>query len=161
MEGTKTPLSSGDKILIKQSWSQFTSTGSLADVGVPMFAKLFADYPDVKTLFSFMREGGGSLESEAVRNHAEGVMGVVGTAVESIDNLEGLVPTVRSLGAKHYTYGAQTAHLGPVGECLLYAMEKKLKEKFTNETKLAWLKLYDVISVAFQDGLEEEGRKQG
>ncbi|XP_033735169.1 neuroglobin-like isoform X2 [Pecten maximus] len=161
MEGTKNPLSSVDKTLIKKSWTEFTNTGSLADIGTPMFVKLFTDYPDVKTIFSFMKEGGGSIESEAVRNHAEGVMGVVGTAVEAIDNLDGLVPTVRSLGAKHYTYGAQAAHLGPVGECLLYAMEKELNEKFTLETKAAWLKLYSTISVAFQEGLEEEGRKQG
>ncbi|XP_069118623.1 neuroglobin-like [Argopecten irradians] len=161
MEGTKSPLVAVDKALIQKSWAQFTSSGSLADIGTPMFVKLFTDYPDVKTIFSFMKEGGGSIESEAVREHVEGVMGVVGTAVEAIDNLEGLVPTVRSLGAKHYTYGAQTAHLGPVGECLLHAMEKQLKDNFDSATKTAWIKLYGVISVAFQEGLEEERRKQG
>lgn len=38
-------------------------------------------------------------------------MGIVETAVQSIDKLSELIPVVQDLGAKHYPYGAQAAHL--------------------------------------------------
>ncbi|KAK3092625.1 hypothetical protein FSP39_005094 [Pinctada imbricata] len=155
-EQMNTIISDRQKALVTESWKSFTKHGDLPDLGIPMFLKLFEDHPEVKSLFSFMRAEGISSKHPQFRRHANRVFEMIGSAVGSIDDLDTFGDVLKELGANHYKYGTQSAHLPAVGNALLFALEKELREEFTNEVRNAWLSFYSVVSKCFSDGLEKK-----
>ena len=51
-------------------------------------------------------------------------MQMIEFAVNGLDNLEQLVPTVRELGARHAAYGVEDSHYETVGAALLWTLER-------------------------------------
>jgi nitric oxide dioxygenase len=99
------------------------------------YGRLFEIAPEVKPLFQGdMREQGRKL------------MAAIGMVVNSLERLDGLVPTVQAMGKRHAAYGVQDAHYGQVAEALLWTLEKGLGDAFTPATRQAWTEAYTVLA---------------
>ena len=111
-------------------------------------------------MFRFTREfepGSEELfQSERFRKHAAGVISTVNTAVNMLaPDLDPLIEVLHELGKKHAQYGALPAHYAVVGRALIDTLQKVLGDKFTNEVKTAWARIYDVMSTSMIEGAEE------
>jgi nitric oxide dioxygenase len=75
---------------------------------------------------------------------------MIATAVGGLTDLDRLVPTVKSLGARHAGYGVTAADYAVVGEALLWTLEQGLGEAFKPEVRSAWANVYDVLAATMQ-----------
>jgi hemoglobin-like flavoprotein len=116
--------------------SSFAKVVPIADVAADLFyQRLFEIAPEVKPLFrNDMREQGHKL------------MTTLGIVVNSLRNLEAVLPAVKALAVKHVGYGVAAAHYEPVGAALIWTLEKGLGEDFTPEAKSAWVSTYGALS---------------
>lgn len=119
--------------LVKTSWSQVTP---IADKAAELFyGKLFELDPALKPLFKGdMTEQGRKL------------MKMIGAAVNSLDNLEAVIPAVEKLGERHVDYGVKDEDYDTVGTALLWTLETGLGEGFTPEVKEAWTLTYTALA---------------
>jgi nitric oxide dioxygenase len=99
------------------------------------YGRLFEIAPDVKPLFKGdMAEQGRKL------------MGTLAYVVNGLADLPSILPAASALAKRHVVYGAKPQHYGPVGEALLWTLEKGLGPKWTPETGVAWTKAYATLS---------------
>jgi hemoglobin-like flavoprotein len=129
-EGRMTP----DQItLVQQS---FAKVAPIAPQAAELFyGRLFEIAPEVKPLFKGdMTEQGRKL------------MQVLSLAVNGLDRLPELVPTVQALGRRHAGYGVEDAHYGKVAEALLWTLGQGLGDGFTPAVKDAWVAVYTVLA---------------
>lgn len=113
--------------------SSFAKVVPIADLAADLFYnRLFQIAPEVKPLFrNDMREQGRKL------------MTTLGVVVSGLKNLEAILPAAKALAVKHVGYGA---HYKPVGEALIWTLEKGLGGDFTPEVRSAWLSAYGALS---------------
>lgn len=99
------------------------------------YQRLFTLDPSVRGLFhGDMREQGRKL------------MSTLALVVDSIGQLEILLPMIRELGVRHANYHVQERHYATVSEALLWALEKTVGPSFTPATRLAWMKAYNILA---------------
>jgi nitric oxide dioxygenase len=116
--------------------SSFAKVVPIADVAAELFyGRLFEIAPEVKPLFKGdMREQGRKL------------MSTLGVVVAGLKNLEAVLPAAKALAVRHVGYGVAAADYEPVGEALIWTLNKGLGEGFTPATKEAWLAAYGALS---------------
>ena len=116
--------------------SSFAKVAGIADVAADLFyARLFEIAPEVKPLFrNDMREQGRKL------------MMTLGVVVGGLKNLEAIAPAAKALAVKHVGYGVKAGHYRPVGEALIWTLEKGLGEDFSPKVKDAWIAAYGLLS---------------
>mmetsp|Transcript_3905 Transcript_3905/g.9843 ORF Transcript_3905/g.9843 Transcript_3905/m.9843 type:complete len:108 (-) Transcript_3905:361-684(-) len=102
-------------------------------------------------MFSF-RDDEGLYTSAGLKRHATGVMKTVGVAVDNLDDLEKVVPALKTLGARHVKYGVVEAHYDVVGQALLNTLEKGLGELYTKDVQAAWTHVYSVVASTMKEG---------
>ncbi len=121
--------------------TSFAKVVPIAETAADLFyARLFALDPTLKPLFKGdMKEQGKKL------------MRTLGVAVNGLDNLEQIVPTVQDLGRKHVGYGVQSQHYDTVGAALLWTLEQGLGAAFTKETGEAWGAVYTLLANTMKD----------
>jgi hemoglobin-like flavoprotein len=73
-------------------------------------------------------------------------MDMIGTAVNSLNALDQLIPAVTDLGRRHVAYGVTDEHYASVGSALLWTLERGLGADFTPEVKEAWTTVYGVLA---------------
>jgi nitric oxide dioxygenase len=73
-------------------------------------------------------------------------MSTLGLAVGSLNNLEKILPAVRSLGQRHAGYGVKAEDYQPVAEAFLWTLEHYLGAAFTPELKEAWVIAYTTLA---------------
>lgn len=119
--------------LVKES---FAKVVPIAEQAAELFyGKLFELNPDYKALFKGdMKEQGQKL------------MTMIGTAVNSLDRLEEIVPAVKDLGRRHVDYGVKDEDYAVVGEALIWTLGQGLGDAFTDDVKAAWLEVYTVLA---------------
>jgi hypothetical protein len=76
----------------------------LVFLAVTFYDRLFQIAPEVRPLFKRPITEQGSMLAK-----------MIGLAVQLLDDLTTLVPTLERLSARHVRYGAQISHYGPVG----------------------------------------------
>ena len=120
-------------VLVKQSWAKVMP---IADKAAELFyGKLFETDPELKPLFrGDMKEQGAKL------------MKMINTAVNSLDRLEDIVPSVQNLGRRHVDYGVKDEDYDTVGTALLWTLEQGLGDAFTPDVKEAWATVYGVLA---------------
>ena len=106
--------------------------GTAADL---FYDRLFEIAPEVRALFPQ------DLKEQKVK-----LMSMLGTAVSNLHKLDTILPAVKELGQRHKGYGVTVAHYAPVGEALLWTLEKGLGADFTPEVKAAWTETYTALS---------------
>ena len=116
----------------------FAAVAPIADQAAEMFYnRLFEIAPEARELFK------GDMKSQGNK-----LMKMLATAVAGLNDMDALVPAVQELGRRHVKYGAQPEHYKPVGEALIWTLEKGLGDKFTPAVRNAWVTTYGVLSDA-------------
>ena len=73
-------------------------------------------------------------------------MGMLATAVSNLHQVEKIVPAVQDLGRRHVGYGVTADQYEPVGEALLWTLEKGLGPAFTPQVNEAWTSAYTTLA---------------
>lgn len=125
--------------LVKESWEKVLPIQETA--AELFYNRLFEVYPEVKPYFQGdMKEQGKKL------------MGMINTAVNGLDNLEGLIEPIKDLGKRHVDYGVKQEDYDKVGSSLLWTLEQGLKDEFTPQVKQAWTDTYTTVAKVMIDG---------
>jgi nitric oxide dioxygenase len=116
--------------------STFAEVKPISEKAAELFyGRLFEIAPAVKPLFKGdMAEQGRKL------------MGTLAYVVNGLSDLPAILPAASALAKRHVSYGASKEHYGPVGEALLWTLEKGLGPKWTPEAAAAWTKAYVTLS---------------
>jgi hemoglobin-like flavoprotein len=127
------------KQIVKDSWAQVLP---IKDTAAELFyGRLFEVYPEVRPMFKGdMKEQGDKL------------MTMLNTAVNGLDNLEGLLEPLKHLGAKHKGYGVSAGDYDKVADAFLWTLDKGLGEAFTDDVKDAWVVTYTTVASVMIDG---------
>jgi hemoglobin-like flavoprotein len=106
--------------------------GTAADL---FYDRLFEIAPQVRPLFP-----------EDMTEQKVKLMGMLGTAVTNLHQLETILPAVKALGERHKGYGVTVDHYAPVGAALLWTLEQGLGDDFTPDTREAWTAAYTALA---------------
>lgn len=124
--------------LVQNSWQLVVP---ISDQAAKIFyERLFLVDPALKPLFK------GDL-----REQEKKLMTMIGAAVNSLNNLDLVVPAVQRLGERHAKYGVKDADYATVGGALLWTLEQGLGKAFTPEVKQAWTTVYGVLATTMKD----------
>jgi hemoglobin-like flavoprotein len=125
---------------IKLVQDSFRQVAPIAETAAQLcYARLFELDPDLELLFK------GNLTEQGRK-----LMQMIGLAVNSLDRMEQLLPAVRSLGARHVSYGVRDKDYDTVGQALLWTLRKGLGEAFTPDVEEAWTNVYATLASAMQ-----------
>jgi hemoglobin-like flavoprotein len=97
-------------------------------------------------LFDTMPEASSLFKNTDIKEQGKKLMQMLSVAVAGLTSLNGLVPAVKALGARHVRYGVQDEHYQTVGEALLWTLEQGLGAAFTDEVKEAWALVYSILA---------------
>lgn len=124
--------------LVKDTWAQVVP---ISDKAAELFyGKLFELDPELKSLFN------GDMVEQGKK-----LMKMIGTAVNSLDKLETIVPAVQDLGKRHVDYGVKDEHYDTVAEALLWTLGTGLGDSFTDEVKGAWTETYVTLATVMKE----------
>jgi hemoglobin-like flavoprotein len=128
--------------LVKKTWVMVVP---IADTAAELFyGRLFELEPSYRAMFKRdMSEQGKKL------------MKTINIAVDALDDVEPLVPTLKQMGADHAGYGVVDRDYNVVGAALLWTLEQGLGEAFTDEVKNAWAAVYEVLADTMKSGAAE------
>ena len=105
------------------------------------YARLFTAAPSVRPLFpSDMKAQKTMLLSALVLLR------------KSLRNLDGIVPTLHALGARHVAYGAKPEHYPVVGSALIASMAAIAGPEWKPEYESAWGAAFGAVAGAMIDG---------
>jgi hemoglobin-like flavoprotein len=99
------------------------------------YDRLFEIAPEVRPLFP-----------KDLSGQKKKLMGMLAIAVTNLHQVETIIPAVQDLGRPHVGYGVMEAHYKPVGEALIWTLDKGLGEAFTAEVQGAWLSAYATLT---------------
>jgi hemoglobin-like flavoprotein len=130
MEARMTPR---EVELIKDSFAKVAPISGQA--AALFYGRLFELAPDVRRLFKGdMTEQGRKLMATLV------------VVVNGLANLETILPAASALAKRHVAYGVEPRHYEPVGEALLWTLERGLGAAWTQELAAAWAAAYATLS---------------
>ena len=108
--------------------SSFTKVVPIAHVAADLFyARLFQIAPALRPMFP-----------HNIHNQGRKLMTTLGMVVSSLRSLETIFPAVRTLAVKHVAYGVTADHYAPVGQALIWTLERGRGDAFAPEVKDAW-----------------------
>jgi hemoglobin-like flavoprotein len=119
--------------LVRRSFAKIEPL--VEEAAVLFYARLFELDPDLRSLFKV-----------DIREQGHKLMQIIGFAVDNLDQIDDLVPTLRELGARHVEYGVQDEHYDMVGDALLWTLAKALKTDYTPATNEAWVAVYSLMA---------------
>ena len=99
------------------------------------YGRLFEAAPDVKPLFT------GDMKLQGRK-----LMQMISIAVNAMDRIEEIVPSLQELGKHHEAFGTRPEHYPVVGQTLLGTLATALGESFDAETEAAWTKTYGALA---------------
>ena len=74
------------------------------------------------------------------------LMDMLSASLSLMERPAELAGILENLGASHVTYGVKTSDYETVGKALLTMLEAVLGKQFTDEVRLSWTNLYQLIS---------------
>jgi nitric oxide dioxygenase len=121
---------------VKAVQDSFRLVVPISDQAAALFyGRLFEIAPEIKPLFrGDMAEQGRKL------------MATLGAVVNSLGNLEAILPAASALAQRHVGYGVKAADYVPVGAALLWTLEKGLGERWTPQLAQAWGAAFALLS---------------
>lgn len=123
----------------------FAKVAPIAPTAAALFyGKLFELDPTLKPMFK------GDITEQGAK-----LMKMIGMAVNSLNNLDALVPVVQDLGTRHVDYGVKDKHYDTVGEALIWTLGEGLGEDFTDAVKAAWIETYTVLATVMKEAASE------
>lgn len=116
--------------------SSFSKVAPVADAAAKIFyARLFEIAPHVKPLFR-----------TELTEQGKKLMTTLAVVVNGLKNPEAIIPAAQQLAVRHIDYGVRAEDYAPVGEALIYTLEKGLGDAFTEDVRDAWLATYAIVS---------------
>ncbi|UAA37680.1 hemin receptor [Paraneptunicella aestuarii] len=100
------------------------------------FLHVFSFHPELRPLFT------GDIERQGIM-----FMKVVSMAVNSLYDMDSILPALRELGKRHIEYGVQPHHYAAIRESFIWILKRELAEGFTEEVEQAWGCVFDLIAV--------------
>lgn len=128
--------------LVKESWEKVRPISETA--AELFYRKLFELDPALKDLFT------GDMTEQGKK-----LMAILNTAVNSLDNLESIVPAVQDMGKRHVAYGVKDSDYDTVGEALIWTLHKGLEDAFTPKVKASWIETYTVVATTMKEAAGE------
>jgi hemoglobin-like flavoprotein len=128
--------------LLEQSFAAVKA--SRTDFPKTFYANLFADYPEVESLFANAR-----MEEQGKKLFAS-----LELTIDSLRKPDVLTATLKGLGTRHIKYGVLPKHYPMVGSSLLKSLESALGTDWTAEVKQAWIEAYTAVTQLMLDGSE-------
>ncbi|MGE3066607.1 MAG: globin family protein [Hyphomicrobiaceae bacterium] len=126
---------------IKLVQDSFKSVEPIAMQAADLFyGRLFEIAPEVRPLFP----------SDLTAQKGK-LMSMISTAVTNLHQVEKIVPAVQDLGRRHVAYGVTSAHYKPVGEALIWTLDKGLGPAFTQQIKDAWVAAYTTLATVMTE----------
>jgi nitric oxide dioxygenase len=121
---------------VKLIQDSFAKVAPISEQAAALFyERLFEIAPDVKPLFKGdMKEQGRKL------------MATLAVVVNGLSNLDAILPAASVLAQRHVGYGVAPGHYTPVGEALLWTLERGLGAGWTQELAAAWTAAYTTLS---------------
>lgn len=98
------------------------------------YGRLFEIAPHVRPLFP-----------DDISKQKEKLMSMLSTAVGNLHQVDKIIPAVQDLGRRHVGYGVTADQYKPVGEALIWTLEKGLGAAFTADVKEAWITVYGTL----------------
>lgn len=123
--------------LVKETFSLVAKIPS-ETVGELFYNRLFEIAPEVRPMF------GRTDFPEQSRK----LIGMLAYIINRLDNLESIVDEVTKLAQRHVKYGVSPTDYQPVGEALLWTLEKGLSSNWNEDVKEAWTLCYLTLSNA-------------
>jgi hemoglobin-like flavoprotein len=99
------------------------------------YGRLFEIAPAVKPLFR------GDMEEQGRK-----LMATLAVVVNGLDNLGAVLPAASARAKRHVAYGVEPAHYAPVGEALIWTLQRGLGAQWTPELAAAWGAAYTLLS---------------
>ena len=126
--------------------STFKQVVPIADTAAGLFYnRLFELDPALRPLFK-----------ADISEQGKKLMQMIGVAVNSLNNLEAIVPAVQDLGKRHVDYAVKDAEYDTVGAALLWTLEQGLGDAFTDEVKAAWTEVYTLLATVMKDAANQQ-----
>src|SRR5215470_7759192 len=120
--------------LVTTSWN---SVASIADSAIEQFYnRLFVIDPSARVLF----------RATNMPEQRRKVIEALSLALQSLDDLAALTPTLEELGRRHQRYGVAAAHYDSVGQALLWTLEQGLGAAWTPAVAAAWTELFGELA---------------
>ena len=121
---------------VKSIQESFAKVAPIADAAAALFyGRLFELAPEVKPLFR------GDMTKQGRK-----LMKTLTVVVNGLGNLEAILPAASALAKGHVAYGVKPSHYTPVGEALLWTLERGLGADWTPELKGAWTSAYSTLA---------------
>ncbi|MHA6252490.1 NO-inducible flavohemoprotein [Oceanobacillus sp. CAU 1775] len=102
---------------------------------------LFENHPELKNIFN--------QTNQRIGDQPKALANTVYAAAANIDNLEAILPHVKSIAFKHTSLNIKPEHYPIVGKHLLQAIKAVLGDAATDDIINAWEKAYGVIANVF------------
>jgi hemoglobin-like flavoprotein len=115
-------------------------------VGELFYNQLFLISPDVRQMFA----------KTAMPEQSRKLISMLGYIVDKLNNLESIIEEVAKLAQRHVKYGVTPEQYQPVGEALLWTLEKGLGTNWNEELAKAWKLCYVTLSGAMIEACEVE-----
>ncbi|MCK5478874.1 MAG: hypothetical protein KAI44_08160, partial [Methylococcales bacterium] len=133
LEASKVLITEEQIDLVQSTWQKIVP---VKDQTAELFyRKLFLTNPEVRPLFK------GDIKAQG-----EKLVTSINLVVNSLNNLEHVVPALQEMGIRHIDYGVLPEHYDVVGSTLLWTLEQGLGADFTDEVKEAWTTAYGIIA---------------
>jgi hemoglobin-like flavoprotein len=108
------------------------------------YARLFAAAPGVRTLFPR------DMETQKTM-----LLSALVLLRKSLRDLDAIVPTLRTLGARHVAYGARPEHYPVVGAALIESMAAIAGPAWKPEYEQAWGDAFGIVAGTMLEGAAE------
>jgi hemoglobin-like flavoprotein len=108
------------------------------------YARLFATAPGVRTLFPR------DMETQKTM-----LLSALVLLRKSLRDLDAIVPTLRTLGARHVAYGARPEHYPVVGAALIESMAAIAGPAWKPEYEQAWGAAFGIVAGTMMEGAAE------
>jgi hemoglobin-like flavoprotein len=123
---------------VAQVQASFAKVAPIAEQAAALFyGRLFETAPETRALFK------GDMQVQGRK-----LMAAIAAVVDSLGEIEAIVPTVQELAKRHVAYGVRPEHYSVVGAALLWTLEQGLADGFTPELCAAWTAAYGTLSEA-------------
>lgn len=121
---------------VKLVQDSFAKVAPISDKAAELFYdRLFETAPHVRAMFP-----------DDMTTQRAKLMATLAIVVNGLNNLDAILPAASTLAKRHVGYGAQPWHYPPVGEALLWTLEKGLGDAWTPPVAAAWSEAYATLS---------------
>ncbi|MGE7434986.1 globin domain-containing protein [Kitasatospora sp. NPDC001175] len=143
--GAEQPPTAGDIELIRSCLAVVEPVADRATAH--FYALLFLRDPEIRALFP-----------AAMDLQRDRLFRTLLTAVRDAADPAVLAGYLAPLGRSHRKYGTLSGHYGPVGECLVAALERYCGSHWTAEAELAWRRAYGQVARVMSDAAEQAAK---